>query len=836
MLPINSQSSVNTGHISGLSISVPYQFSPSSGSLLVAILGIEKNYSLGVPNGFSTHSSGGTNGANYLVASRVADGTETALDFTTTAGTRGAAYALLEFPAGASLETAVSSFDDSSETTASVTSFPVGPVQTGGDDRTVIAAWFNDSLGALAGNTPVWSDGFTPIASNEGGTETGHPGMAIAYLESPTDSSISSTLSYTGGTADDGIATLFTVIDPPPLANVAPVADDATFSINDEVANGHVVGTYTATDSDGTVVSYSITGTQLAIDNAGQITVIDNTGLTAGVPIVETVTAADDDGDTGTAIITVNVTPPELAISNVSTITPLVGGQITFNYSNAQGALTAGDYTISSQNGTQATIDIFDPVLTTLAGDTYPTTPYQADTIIPITDGVTTVNLTIQIQIGAAEELGTIAEVDADGAYANDVGVAIGQTVHVKNNNNIVFDIATGLGTSTSVGGSLEYAIYDGEWSSYVTYDIPAFPASQVTIDDLVVARNSATVTFSYSGTDVTSYEYNIGGGWVAASSPQAISGLTEDTLYTLQIRPLLSGSPGAITSVDFTTSPGVDVTPNPISDQTVSNAGLSSVVTFNAVTVLGIDAGTDILATVTNGEFRVSTDGGQTWGAWSTADQNVRLNYQIQARHTASDSNSTNTATVLNIGGEIVNLTSVTLGDAIAPVIYPNVSSPYEVEIGSVWIDPQATVIDNADASRQISADQLVDTGSLGSTVIDYNATDAAGNVAQTVQLTVNVVNSAPAQTYTYSNDADSLVVDMQGNPENVTFDTLEVWTRAPEENGSVVTRFNNLQVVDGRFTLNSSLVQQGVTYLLIGRDGGNLPANYIRAEGQFQ
>lgn len=834
MLPINSQNSDQTGHISGANISVAYTFTPAAGSLLVAVLGIEKTYTLGTPTGFTDHSSGGTSGAQYRIASKVSDGTETTLDFTTNTSSRGAAYALFEFPAGSTISTDAATYDDSSETTGSVTSFPVGPVQTGGDDRTVIAAWFNDSLGALSGNTPVWSDGFTPVASNENGTQTGHAGMAIAYREVATDSSISSTLSYTGGTADDGIAVLFTVIDPPPAANVAPVADNQSFNVVYTVNNGHVVGSVVATDSDGTIASYAITGTQLAIDNAGQLTILDNTGFVAGQTITETVTVTDDDGDSDTATITVNITNPALSISNISTLTPVAGGQITFDYEYEQGALSAGDYVISSQNSGQATIDIFDPAITILTGDTYPETPYQADTVIPVTDGVTTVNITIQIQIAAGTELDVITEVDPDGAYANDIGAAAGQTIHVKNSSNIVFDIATGLGTSDSNGGSLEYANYDGEWSDYVLYEIPAYPADQVVIDDLVVGRNSATVTFSYPGTDITSFEYNIGGGWIPAVSPQAILSLTENTSYTLQIRPLLNSAPGAVVSVDFTTEAGTDLTPSPFSGQTQVGVALGSVVTFSPVLVLGVDAGYDIAATVTNGEIRVSSNGGDTWSDWSTDAQNVRLNYQVEVRHTASSEYSTSTTSVLSIGGVTGNFTSLALADSIAPTIYPNVSNPYEVEVGSVWVDPGATVIDNADASRQITADQVVDTSVLGSTVIDYNAQDAGGNHAPTVQLTVNVVDPAPVASYSFTNTED-LVVDRNQIPVTSVVPIVEIWTAAPEEGGSVVQRINDVNIVNGVFTLMSSIVDPNTTYVLIGREPGNAPDGYMRTELQF-
>lgn len=102
--------------------------------------------------------------------------------------------------------------------------------------------------------------------------------------------------------------------------NQAPTADDDTFTIKSNAQNGSTVGTFTATDADGTIVSYSIDNAALAIDNAGLITLVDNTGLTAGVDITATVTATDNDGATDTALITIQVVAPFPTITSVTPI------------------------------------------------------------------------------------------------------------------------------------------------------------------------------------------------------------------------------------------------------------------------------------------------------------------------------------------------------------------------------------------------------------------------------------------------------------------------------------------------------------------------------------
>lgn len=92
--------------------------------------------------------------------------------------------------------------------------------------------------------------------------------------------------------------------------NQAPVANDITYSMGVNVPNGYTVATFVATDSDGSIVTYSITGSVLGIDNSGVITLLDNAGLVVGTPILATVTATDNLGLTDTALITVDVVVP----------------------------------------------------------------------------------------------------------------------------------------------------------------------------------------------------------------------------------------------------------------------------------------------------------------------------------------------------------------------------------------------------------------------------------------------------------------------------------------------------------------------------------------------
>ena len=83
--------------------------------------------------------------------------------------------------------------------------------------------------------------------------------------------------------------------------------------------------------------------------------------------------------------------------------------------------------------------------------------------------------------------------------------------------------------------------------------------------------------------------------------------------------------------------------------------------------------------------------------------------------------------------GGDI----TVTI-DQTSPIITLNGADPYTLEQGSTWTAPSASV---NDGSSLVIGGDTVDPNTPGSYVINYNATDTAGNAANQVQRTVNVI-----------------------------------------------------------------------------------------------
>lgn len=274
-------------------------------------------------------------------------------------------------------------------------------------------------------------------------------------------------------------------------------------------------------------------------------------------------------------------------------------------------------------------------------------------------------------------------------------------------------------------------------------------PQDLVSIDSVTPSRTSAIVVFSYPGSDITGFQYNIGGSWLAATSPLTISGLTVETTYTLNIRPVNNSNTGTATSTTFTTQDAVDASPNAFTLNAITNQSRSVYATSNAITILGVDAGVDIPVVVTNGEYSVSTNNGSTWGAWTASNTDVRLNYQIRVRHLTSALYNTPIATTLNAGSTIGTFTSTTLVDAVPPVITVT-GGNVNIAQYSTWTELGYSAIDNADGD--ISVGGVVVTGSVNTNVpgvytLTYTATDAAGNSAFTTR-TVTVTPFVPSDT----------------------------------------------------------------------------------------
>ena len=105
----------------------------------------------------------------------------------------------------------------------------------------------------------------------------------------------------------------------------------------------------------------------------------------------------------------------------------------------------------------------------------------------------------------------------------------------------------------------------DGTPSAVVQFTTQAaagqVPQGTVTIGSITVGETTATVPYSYNDTDQTGFEYRLSGGSAQADadSPVDLTGLTENTAYTIEVRAVNGNGPGAWSAVgNFTTNAAV--------------------------------------------------------------------------------------------------------------------------------------------------------------------------------------------------------------------------------------------------------------------------------------
>src|SRR5262249_13471178 len=159
----------------------------------------------------------------------------------------------------------------SGEHSLNVTGISTGPADESLQNRVITATSDNPSLIAnpevdYAGG-PTGILRFTPATNGNG------------------SAGITVTVTDNGGTAHRGVNTFsrtFTItVDP---VNDAPVVNDATFAVNENAANGSVIGTVSASDIENDTITFAITGGDpngaFAIDpDTGVISVADKTHL-----------------------------------------------------------------------------------------------------------------------------------------------------------------------------------------------------------------------------------------------------------------------------------------------------------------------------------------------------------------------------------------------------------------------------------------------------------------------------------------------------------------------------------------------------------------------------
>jgi hypothetical protein len=360
-------------------------------------------------------------------------------------------------------------------------------------------------------------------------------------------------------------------------------------------------------------------------------------------------------------------------------------------------------------------------------------------------------------------------------------------------------------------------------------------PDALVVIDSKVIDRTNATINFSYPGTDVTGFEYNLdGGAWITLTDPAQLTELAAQTFYTFTTRPLNANGPGKTTSTTFTTGDAIDVSPNPFSFATLINQSLNTFVVSNAITVSDVDAGVDIPASVVNGSYAVSTDGGVNWGGVTSSPTNVRLGYQIRVSHDSSAQYSNtvdggSVVTELTVGNQLATFVSTTIEDLVAPVIYL-AGGTVELLQGVDFVEPGFIAKDTTDVVLTDSVDVigLIDPNLTVPQTLEYRVEDASGNVGFAYR---TVIYTVPATNYEFTevaptvrthicsrsiNKQSSIGIFLLREAEELDFD-FDMTDWLLEETDSLSTNAPIVELVGSGVTLLDSNIVTGTSRIKV-------------------
>jgi spore coat protein U-like protein len=194
------------------------------------------------------------------------------------------------------------------------------------------------------------------------------------------------------------------------------------------------------------------------------------------------------------------------------------------------------------------------------------------------------------------------------------------------------------------------------------------------------------------------------------------------------------------------------DTTPDSFSFTDLTGQVVSSVIESSVVTITGIDAATAIsISGDASAEFRISTDGGTTFGSYTNVATTVEVNDQVQLRLTSSASNVTSVDAVLDVGG-VTDTWTVTTAAASGDTT-PDAFTFTDVtdQTVSTQVESNVIVVTGIDTTTPIS---ISGTGTPeyristdgGTTFGAY--TSSAGNVEVNDQVQVRVTTSASFST----------------------------------------------------------------------------------------
>ena len=290
---------------------------------------------------------------------------------------------------------------------------------------------------------------------------------------------------------------------------------------------------------------------------------------------------------------------------------------------------------------------------------------------------------------------------------------------------------------------------------------------------DTVDTNTVGTYTVTYDATDAsgnTATQVTRTVNVVDTTAP--VITLTGDATLTLEVGATYNEQ-GATATDNYDSSVTVTIGGDTVDTNTVG----TYTVTYNATDAAGNNA-TEVTRTVNvvdttapvitlTGDATVTLEVGATYNEQgATATDNYDSSVTVTIGGDTVDTNTVGTYTVTYNATDAAgnNATEVTrtvnVVDTTAPVITLT-GATVTLEVGATYNEQGATATDNYDSSVTVTiGGDTVDTNTVGTYTVTYNATDAAGNNATEVTRTVNVEDSLSV------NEVDEVKLSIFPNP----------------------------------------------------------------------
>jgi len=565
-------------------------------------------------------------------------------------------------------------------------------------------------------------------------------------------------------TVDTGTPTISLVGANPVPLSVGDSYIDAGATANDDV-DGDITANITIVNPVNTAA-------------VGSYTITYNVSDTAGNPAVE-VTRTVNVSDGGAPVITLlGSSPVNLSVGDSytdagATANDNVDGDITANISTVNPVNTSavGSYTVkynvSDAAGNAAvevtrTVIVSDttaPVITLLGsnpvnlsfGDSYSDAGATANDNVDgnVTNNISTVNPVDTNAVGSYTVTYNVS--DAAGNAATEVT----RTVIVSDNTVPVITLVGNSLVNLTVGG-----VYNDAGAT-ANDNVDGNLTGSITTVNLVNTGAVGSYTVTYNVSDAA------GNAAVQVTRTVNVSDAGAPVISLLGSNPVNLEVGDSYVDAGATASDNVDgdisaniTTVNPVNTGVVG----SYTVTYNVSDAAG-NAAVQVTRTVNvsdttppvivlSGSSPVNlsvgdsyTDAGAT--ASDAVDGNITANITtVNPVNTSVVGSYTVTYNVSDAAGNAATQVTrtVIVADTVAPVITLLGSTPVNLSVGDSYADAGASATDNVDVSVTVNVGgDVVDTAAVGTYVITYDATDAAGNTATQVTRTVNVADNTP-------------------------------------------------------------------------------------------